>query len=87
MGELELRAIAMALVTFAPKFSRSINSLHHGQPRVGDRGQQTIVQDAENSSPPFIGIVAHRHDISIRAQLVPREENCRADPLSQHQCS
>ena len=33
----------------------------------------------------FIGIVAHRHDISIRAQLVPREENCRADLLSKHQ--
>jgi hypothetical protein len=29
MGELELRAIAMALVTFAPEFS-GINSLHHG---------------------------------------------------------
>ena len=33
----------------------------------------------------FIGMAAHRHDISIRARLVPREENWRADLLSKHQ--
>ena len=35
----------------------------------------------------FIGITAHdhRHDISIRARLVPREENWRADLLSKYQ--
>jgi hypothetical protein len=33
----------------------------------------------------FIGITAHRHDISIRVRLVPREENWRADLLSKLQ--
>ena len=73
MGELELRAIAMALVTFAqPESEIAVNKRSSKMPKI-----RHLIN--------FIGIVAHRHDMSIRAQLVPREENCRADLLSKHQ--
>ena len=86
MGELELRAIAMALVTFAPSLAGASILC------VTDNHESEIAVNTRSSKMPkirhlinFIGIVAHRHDMSIRAQLVPREENCRADLLSKHQ--
>ena len=86
MGELELRAIAMALVTFAPSLAGASILC------ITDNHESEIAVNKRSSKMPkirhlinFIGIVAHRHDISIRAQLVPREENCRADLLSKHQ--
>ena len=86
MGELELRAIAMALVTFAPDLvGASILC-------ITDNHESAVAVNNRSSKMPkirhlinFIGITAHRHDISIRARLVPREENWRADLLSKHQ--
>ena len=84
MGELELRTIAMALVTFAPSLAGAsilcITDNHESEIAVKRSSRMPKIRHLIN----FIGIVAHRHDISIRAQ-VPREENCRADLLSKHQ--
>ena len=63
-----------------------INPLHHGQPRISSRGQQPLIQDAQNSSSYQL----HWHHSSPPRHLhprtpVPREENWRADLLSKHQ--
>ena len=86
MGELELRAIAMALVTFAPDLAGASILC------ISDNHESAVAVNNRSSKMPkirhlinFIGITAHRHDISIRARLVPREENWRADLLSKLQ--
>ena len=64
----------------------------HQSSAITDNHESAVAVNNRSSKMPkirhlinFIGITAHRHDISIRARLVPREENWRADLLSKLQ--
>ena len=82
MGELELRAIAMAVATFAESLSGSALLC------ITDNAEA----DRRSSKMPkirhlinFIGIISHQHHIRVQSRLVKRDDNWRADLLSKHQ--
>ena len=86
MGELELRAIAMAVATFAESLSGSALLC------ITDNAEADLAINRRSSKMPkirhlinFIGIISHQHHIRVQSRLVKRDDNWRADLLSKHQ--
>jgi hypothetical protein len=86
MGELELRAVAMAVATLAESLSGSALLC------ITDNAEADLAINRRSSKMPklrhlinFIGIIAHQHHIRVQSFLVKRDDNWRADLLSKHQ--
>ena len=83
MGELELRAVAIAVATWAPVWAgHSV--------LVSTDNESTRLAITNRRSPTsnmrallrFIGLLCHTHQIRISAQYINTKDNKRADLLS-----